>query len=199
MSWSAEELDVLKRRADEGLSAKRIAEHLPNRSRNAVIGMLRRGDGKYGTLQGQPKNEAIGRATPKTDIPPKRPYRPVGPAAPSIEVPAGADISSSRVEFSMPWPPTSPVELLFVSPDCVSYSKPAVVEAPVDVANLPAPLPITFLAAVMTDRCLHYACDWFAPDGPDMPVCGAERAQDVLHTRYCRRHLISQRQPRVAA
>ncbi|TPN16213.1 hypothetical protein FJ973_05850 [Mesorhizobium sp. B2-1-3] len=181
MSWTAEELAVLKRAADEGLSSGTIASRLPGKSRNAVIGMLRRGDGKYGRLLGQPVNQARGRATPKTGQPPKRRYKPartIVPVAPPIA------------------PAASPVEILFASPPCTHFTVP-VKEPP--APNLPAPVPITFLDAVMTDRCLHFACDWNAPDGPDMPVCGAERARDVPHTRYCRRHLRSERQPRVAA
>ncbi|MER8503835.1 GcrA family cell cycle regulator [Mesorhizobium sp. M1142] len=163
--WSADDLQALRELAGQGLSAAQIAARLPgDRSRNAVIGKLKRGKGSHGALLGQPKNQAIGRATPKSEKPVKRKYRPVRRAvmAPSIE---------------------APVERLF-------EAKP--------VANLPATLPMTFLNAVMANRCLHYACDWFAPDGPDMPVCGAERA-DVLETRYCRRHLLSERQPRVPA
>lgn len=178
MSWSAEELAALRNLAGQGLSALQISKRLPgDRSRNAVIGMLRRGKGKYGELKGQPKNQAIGRATPKTEEPPKRKYRPVRPAA------------------IMDPPPVAPVEILFASPDCVHFSKPPAIEKLVEIVpNLPATLPITFLQAVMTNRCLHYACAPYDPDGPDMPVCGAERAAEPLHTRYCRRHLIAKRQ-----
>ncbi|RWD33909.1 MAG: hypothetical protein EOS34_17225 [Mesorhizobium sp.] len=159
--WTAEELKALHDLAGQGLSALQISKRLPTgRSRNAVIGKLMRGKGKYGQLMGQPKNQAIGRATPKTEQPVKRKYRPVRPVfkAPPIE---------------------TPVERLFEAEP---------------VANLPATLPITFLEAVMTNRCLHYAGNPFDPDGPDMPVCGAARAPDVLETRYCRRHLIAKRQ-----
>ncbi|RWB96467.1 MAG: hypothetical protein EOQ56_25420 [Mesorhizobium sp.] len=174
--WTAEELKALHDLAGQGLSALQISKRLPTgRSRNAVIGKLMRGKGKYGQLTGQPKNQAIGRATPKTETPPKRKYRPV-----------------RRVTgIAPPIAPASPVELLFTSPDCKHFSKPAEVKV---VANLPATLPITFLEAVMTDRCLHYAGAPYDPDGPDMPVCGAPRAHDVLETRYCRRHLIAKRQ-----
>ncbi|MER9875600.1 GcrA family cell cycle regulator [Mesorhizobium sp. M0195] len=172
--WSADDLQALRELAGEGLSAAQIAARLPgDRSRNAVIGKLKRGKGSHGALLGQPKNQAIGRATPKTETPPKRKYRPVRPV----------------MAVTRPITPASPVELLFTSPDCVHFSKP--IEA---VPNLPATLPITFLQAVMTDRCLHYAGAPYDPDGPDMPVCGAERAAEPLHTRYCRRHLIAKRQ-----
>ena len=60
------------------------------------------------------------------------------------------------------------------------------------VANLPAPLPISFLDAMFSDRCLHFVGDPLGPSGPDMPVCGAERAQFApAHSRYCARHLAS--------
>ncbi|WP_292487775.1 GcrA family cell cycle regulator [Mesorhizobium sp.] len=174
--WSAADLQALRDLAGQGLSAAQIAARLPGeRSRNAVISKLKRGKGTFGALLGQPKNQAIGRATPKTETPPKRKYRPV-----------------RRVTgIAPPIAPASPVELLFRSPDCTHFSKPAEVKV---VANLPATLPITFLEAVMTDRCLHYAGSPFDPDGPDMPVCGAARARGVLGTRYCRRHLTLQRQ-----
>ncbi|RWJ00169.1 GcrA family cell cycle regulator [Mesorhizobium sp.] len=173
--WTAEELKALHDLAGQGLSALQISKRLPTgRSRNAVIGKLMRGKGKYGQLMGQPKNQAIGRATPKTEQPVKRKYRPV-----------------SWVINPPPINPASPVELLFTSPDCKHHSKAAAVES---VANLPAALPITFLEAVMTNRCLHYAGAPYDPDGPDMPVCGAARDHDVPETRYCRGHLIAKRQ-----
>lgn len=165
MSWTLQELAILKARAAEGLSAGKIADCLPGKSRNAVIGMLRRGDGLYGALQGRPKNEARGRvAMSKADNTaaklkprPKRDFK--------------GDRAAAKVVPVEPAPP-------LVDP----------------VANLPAPLPITFLDAVMKKRCLHYVGDWLSPDGPGMPVCGAERAQNVIETRYCRRHLLAQRQ-----
>ncbi|RWK94513.1 MAG: hypothetical protein E5X86_26650 [Mesorhizobium sp.] len=174
--WTAEELKALHDLAGQGLSALQISKRLPTgRSRNAVIGKLMRGKGKYGQLMGQPKNQAIGRATPKTETPPKRKYRPV----------------RRVIAIAPPIEAAPPIELLFTPPDCKHYSKAAAVES---VANLPATLPITFLEAIMTNRCLHYAGAPYGPDGPDMPVCGAARARDVLETRYCRRHLIAKRQ-----
>ncbi|RUV98287.1 hypothetical protein EOA88_00160 [Mesorhizobium sp. M5C.F.Ca.IN.020.14.1.1] len=160
--WSAADLQALRDLAGQGLSAAQIAARLPGeRSRNAVISKLKRGKGSFGALLGQPKNQAIGRATPKTETPPKRKYRPV------------------RRVIAIAPPIEAPIERLFETEP---------------VANLPATLPITFLEAVMTDRCLHYAGSPFDPDGPDMPVCGAARARDVLGTRYCRLHLIAKRQ-----
>jgi GcrA cell cycle regulator len=61
----------------------------------------------------------------------------------------------------------------------------------VAVANLPATLPVTFLDAVTARRCLHFVGDPFGPDGPDMPVCGAERSEAAGEVPYCRRHLVS--------
>ncbi|ESY75544.1 GcrA cell cycle regulator, partial [Mesorhizobium sp. LNHC221B00] len=49
----------------------------------------------------------------------------------------------------------------------------------VPAANLPATLPVAFLDAVTAKRCLHFIGDPFGPDGPDMPVCGAERSADA--------------------
>lgn len=55
----------------------------------------------------------------------------------------------------------------------------------------PAPLPVpvagaTFWSAIETKACLHFIGEEFGPDGPDMPVCGAPRANPLI--RYCRRH-----------
>lgn len=49
----------------------------------------------------------------------------------------------------------------------------------------PALPTVTFLAAVEAGTCLFFACDPFAPDGPDMPVCGGAR---VAGSRYCALH-----------
>ncbi|RWD71625.1 GcrA family cell cycle regulator [Mesorhizobium sp.] len=153
MSWTAEELECLKSLAQQGLSAGKIASHLPDKSRNAVIGMLKRGKGKYGQLQGQAR-------------------------LPSPTVPAqSADLTR----------PALPPRARIIAPPTVA---PAVIPPrPEPVPNLPATLPITFLQAILTNRCLHYACAPYDPDGPDMPVCGAARAAEPLGTRYCRRHL----------
>jgi GcrA cell cycle regulator len=61
----------------------------------------------------------------------------------------------------------------------------------VPATNLPATLPITFLDAVNAKRCLHYVGDPYSPDGPDMPVCGAERSASAGTVPYCRRHFAS--------
>lgn len=185
MSWTAEELAMLKLRAGEGLSAGKIAEYLPGKTRNAVIGMLRRGDGKFGALQGRPKNEARGRR-PDPEPKPKLKLRPTRDF-----------VGKTAVDRALASAPS--VDILIVSPDCVSYSKPVVPKSFEPVANLPAPLPTAFLDAVIRNRCLHYVGDWFGADGPDMPVCGAERAQGVLETRYCRRHMVVARRVAEAA
>lgn len=72
------------------------------------------------------------------------------------------------------------------------------VSLPCESHSLPATLPVAYLDAVFADRCLHFVGDPFGPSGPDMPVCGAERAAGVLETRYCRRHLAGQYQARAA-
>jgi GcrA cell cycle regulator len=61
----------------------------------------------------------------------------------------------------------------------------------VPAVNLPATLPVGFLDAVDRKRCLHFMGDPFGPDGPDAPVCGAERSADAGTVPYCRRHLVS--------
>lgn len=59
----------------------------------------------------------------------------------------------------------------------------------VAATNLPATLPIAFLDAVDARRCLHYMGDPFGADGPDAPVCGAERSAISGLIPYCRRHM----------
>ncbi|RWN11780.1 GcrA family cell cycle regulator [Mesorhizobium sp.] len=61
----------------------------------------------------------------------------------------------------------------------------------VPVANLPATLPVTFIEAVTAKRCLHFVGDPFGPDGPEMPVCGAERSPLAGNRPYCRHHHVS--------
>lgn len=45
-----------------------------------------------------------------------------------------------------------------------------------------------FAEAMTLDRCLHFVGDWLTPDGPDMPVCGAERSLSAYPIPYCARH-----------
>jgi hypothetical protein len=54
--------------------------------------------------------------------------------------------------------------------------------------------PTTFLDAVNADRCLYFADNPMSEDGPDMPVCGAERAHEPANTRYCPYHVKRQGQ-----
>ncbi|TJW50894.1 MAG: hypothetical protein E5X65_25680 [Mesorhizobium sp.] len=59
----------------------------------------------------------------------------------------------------------------------------------VPATNLPTTLPISFLDAVDARRCLHYMGDPYGADGPDAPVCGAERSAISGDIPYCRRHM----------
>lgn len=70
-----------------------------------------------------------------------------------------------------------------ISRAAVEPATPAALPA-APVVQTAAP-PVAFLAAVEAGTCLFFACDAFAPDGPDMPVCGGER---VLGSRYCAFH-----------
>lgn len=66
----------------------------------------------------------------------------------------------------------------------------APVQQTATIHTLPATLPKTFMDAVDHNLCLYFIGDPMGPSGPDMPVCGAERAQGVSpNNRYCRRHL----------
>ncbi len=73
-------------------------------------------------------------------------------------------------------------------PSGAAAFNPGYVPLPTDAALVP--LPITFDEAVDTKRCLFFAVDPFSKDGPDMPVCGAERPMwGSRDNRYCARHL----------
>ena len=101
-----------------------------------------------------------------------------GPKAGSVK----ASVAGSGLEVALP----KPVGILTGSLACKSFS-------------VPATRPVRFIDALFADRCLHFVGDPYSASGPDMPVCGAERAEGVLGTRYCRRHLASQHQARDAA
>lgn len=64
--------------------------------------------------------------------------------------------------------------------------------APAPQPALPATLPIRFADAVEHGRCLLFIGDPLGPGGPDMPVCGGERAAEPVRGRYCPYHKRSQ-------
>lgn len=71
---------------------------------------------------------------------------------------------------------------------------------PLPPAPIPEPPahPMPFSQAVDEERCLWFAGEAYGPNGPDMPVCGGERA-DIPGTRYCLHHLRRQAQDKAAA
>ena len=87
-----------------------------------------------------------------------------------------------------------------IAADAFAVGQPAVVALAQPIAADHALVlpPTTFLDAINRDRCLYFAGDPMSPAAPDMPVCGAERAHNLRHTRYCRRHLAAQAQARAA-
>jgi GcrA cell cycle regulator len=170
--WNEERLARLKELAGQGYSAGQIASLLGREfgggvTRNAVVGKLLRGQGRYGSLQTLTRVPArvsrTGAATPPKAAPVRH-----SSASRAAGAPAGR------------------------RNDAGLRSKPR--PAAVVPVNLPAPLPIGFFEAVETGRCLHFIGDPMGPGGPDMPVCGAERAQGApAANRYCVRHLFSAR------
>lgn len=52
-----------------------------------------------------------------------------------------------------------------------------------------SPLRMAFLDAITTGKCLFFADDILSPDGPQMTVCGHERAEHPISTRYCSHHV----------
>lgn len=182
--WQPSELVKLKELAGQGLSAGLIAAHLnrqfgKGRSRQAVIGKIHRGEGLFGWLTPRPRLRADG----------KRRAKP-GPKPRTADLPRPlAEKTVAAIAAAFPvagLPELPPAKAVTVSPDCKGYS-------------VPATRPMRFVDAMIADRCLHFVGDPYGPAGPDMPVCGAERAEGVLNTRYCRRHLASQHQPRDVA
>lgn len=153
--WTPQREQALADLVAKGWSASQIGDEL-GCTRNAVIGKVLRGKGRFGALDGRSGRRAPAEARP----------RPVQQKA-LVDAPSLA-----------------PAEL------------PA--EAPAPAAALPPARPISFLQAVDEERCLWFAGTFHDPDGPNMPVCGGERA-DIPGTRYCLHHLRRQRQDKVAA
>jgi GcrA cell cycle regulator len=174
--WNEERLVRLTELAGRGHSAGQIASLLSREfsepvSRNAVVGKLLRGKGLYGKLLLPARSRvSVGRT---------------GAATPPQAVP----VRSSSASCAAGAPAGRAIPRGGQSP-----------ARPAAVANLPAPLPIGFFEAVEAGRCLHFIGDPMGVAGPDMPVCGAERAEGApFHNRYCRRHRASQYQARAVA
>lgn len=173
IAWTPEEIERLEQLTRDGLSASQIATVLcrefdTGRTRNSVIGKIMRGKGRYGKLRPQSPRRASSRAT--------------GLRARPSHLRQALAFDSNKGKARLPKDPSP------------RPAQPApIVAAPEPLpASVPTPLPMTFLEAVLADRCLHFVGDPLGPDGPDMPVCGAERAQDAHHdNRYCCRHLTS--------
>lgn len=169
-AWTEPEMARLKELVEKEMSASQIAAALcrefgSGRTRNSVIGKIKRGNGRWGRLARE------GRA-------PNR--RPLRPAVPARSRPVAVSAQSPS-PVPVPAPPPQPVDGPVV---------------PVDPpAPLPATAPMRFIDAVFADRCLHFVGDPLGPDGPDMPVCGAERAQHAHRdNRYCSLHIASGRE-----
>ena len=203
--WSAAEILCLKSLVAEGLSASQISAQMPGRNRNAVIGKVHRAKGALGTIganggarQGRGQAAAHPDAARRDGWTAAEIDRLKAMAAEQLSVPAmmlrmparsrkaimgKLDRLGLKAGSALP-PRTSPP---LVPVDLPPLPKPA---DPPAAPNLPALLPITFLQAVMTDRCLYFVGDPFCPDGPDMPVCGGWRAEyGGRENRYCRLHV----------
>jgi GcrA cell cycle regulator len=184
--WTAPRLERLKVLAGQGLSAGIIASRLSIEfepvTRNAVIGKLMRGKGRYGRLS--PRLNAA--QTERVQTPARGPSRVgrTGAAAPHQAAPVRSSFRSR---------PCAPAALASArAPAKAGGLQSERWPAAQALANLPAPLAIAFLEAVERGRCLHFVGDPLGVDGPGMPVCGAERAQDApFHNRYCARHRAS--------
>jgi len=149
------------------------------RGRDAAVGKIPRGIGRSGRLAARPRLRVDGK--PLSMFRPKPRLADLPRPLSEKTVAAIAAAFPPAVAHDMP-----PTRIMTVSPPCKSFS-------------VPATRPVRYLDALFADRCLHFVGDPYGPSGPDMPVCGAERAEGVLGTRYCRRHLVSQHQARAVA
>lgn len=167
--WTPEREKRLAGLADGTRSASQIAAVI-GCSRNAVIGKIERGKGRFGRLAAVSTARRIQRQEQVSRRASPRPTRPKPPAA----APAA---SRARRQAGAAMPPAAP--------------------APLPKTRAPISPPMPFLEAVTRGRCLYFACDPFAPDGPDMPVCGGERSQKP-DSRYCPLHEVQQAERSVA-
>lgn len=163
--WTPERVRELANLAAGGKSASQIAGVL-GCSRQAVIGKLWRGEGRFGKLVREPGGKGRAPRPPRAETVRVRPQvRKVPPGA-RRAAPAATEPRAASVARPVPPPPAAP---------CA---------------------PMAFLAAVEASRCLWFAGEAYGPNGPDMPVCGASRA-DMPGTRYCARHadMVRRREP----
>lgn len=165
--WTEEEVETVRRLAAEGLSARDIAERLPGRSRNAVIGVMTRNG--IALARGGMSGPARAKESAARDAKAK---------ADAMRALEAARRRQARAE--------------------ALKRRTALAEAA--KAMLPAVVALRFDEAVEQGRCLWFADDPFAPAGPSMPVCGAERsAFGGVRGRYCARHLLLRAAEREAA
>lgn len=168
--WNEERVAALRTHCESGLSASQIAALL-GCTRGAVIGKIFRGKGAFGLLltpEGRP-------STRRRDL---------NSTASGSNGARGSD-------------PRTPARGTGAAP---AIAAPVTRQNPVAADPVAAlvPAPMAFEEAVDRGRCLFFAGDPLGPNGPDMPVCGNERAGSLL-SRYCARHLVLQMRERIAA
>ncbi len=172
-AWSAEHLAIVKRMVAEEKSAGDIGKVI-GKSRNAVIGKILRMGGQLGRLSPRATQKSTKRAA----------------SAPKLRT------KPSLAATAKDWdsPPANPSDIGAPPrrrPD--AENKPSVSSLPTIASDHAlALIPMTFLEAVNGNRCLYFADAPMDPAGPDMPVCGAHRAEHPKMTRYCPRHQRSQ-------
>ena len=185
-AYRDDEIEAVAGWLKEGLSAGQISGLLSRLrgaavSRNAIIGLVHRN----AALAAIGFERRGPRRTPNSVAP-----RPAAarskPTARTDPRPAMAGPSAVERLFGAPAAPGAPGAS--VAP--VAPPGPVAPAAARAERQAVAPPPIGFLEAVDRGRCLFFAGDPLGESGPDMPVCGAERAHDLANTRYCRRHAV---------
>lgn len=204
--WTEDRIAMLRKLAGEGLSAAQIADRLGGISRNAVVGKAHREKIALGGLPFNPR-ATVRQAHHEVRRPNSVQIRIAARAgAPGLSSPRlrGEDRSARRDAGEATADLGEGVSSLALSPspsaaDGSAAPHRALLSSPRKrgeeealthgLFEAPPADPVPFLEAVDAGGCLFFAGDPMAPDGPDMPVCGAPRDPDAARdNRYCRYH-----------
>ncbi len=213
--WTDERITLLRAMVDEGKSGSQIAAVL-DCTRNAVIGMVARANGDYGTLKGVRKGGAPKPVDPSvpfarfwTDERVATLTRMVGENATAAQIGAvlgcsrqavSSKIKRGKGQYGHLERPSNPrmlksarVDGVLATPRGWIHHPPKLV--PVRAPWVPACEPITFIQAADQRRCLWFAGEAMGPNTSTMLVCGDavvdRSAMPGKRARtHCKRHLL---------